>query len=121
MSVFRCLRSLDADEKRISLVASVVMPDHVHCLFTLRGTETLPATIKCLKGRSAQLVNESLQRRGPVWQPGYYDHLLRPEDRLELVLRYMWNNPTPAGSNFHCARDTWEWFRGCVIDSPPRV
>lgn len=97
----------------VHLLASVVMPDHIHCVFTLRES-TLPNALKRFRGSSAQRLNAQQQRTGPVWQPGYFDRLLRFDDPLEQVLRYMWFNPATLGTHFRCAQSVWTWFRTCI-------
>lgn len=113
--VFVCLRALDP--AHIGLIASVVMPDHLHGLFRLTGSEPLHAVMKRFRGSSAQKLNSLLERTGAVWQRGYFDRRLRLDDSLEQILRYMWLNPPTPGANFRCERETWQWFRTC-IDGP---
>jgi putative transposase len=116
--VFQHLHALDADSRMIELLASVVMSNHVHAIFTLRDDACLEAAMKHFRGSSAQAINRALGRTGPVWQRAYFDRLLRLNDRLETVIHYLWNNPTPPGKNFRCRRELWDWFRTCVTDHP---
>jgi putative transposase len=116
--IFHHLHALETDAHAIELMASVVMPDHLHAIFRLCGADTLEVTLKHFRGSSAQAINRALKRSGSVWQRGYFDRLLRIDDRLETVLGYMWHNPTPPGQNFRCRREIWEWFRACVHDRP---
>jgi putative transposase len=116
--VFQHLYGLEADPHGIELIASVVMPDHVHTVFRLCNEPGLETTMKRFRGSSAQVINRALNRTGPVWQRGYFDRLLRPDERLETVLHYLWHNPTPPGLHFRCRREIWEWFRTCVNDRP---
>ncbi|MBN2380988.1 hypothetical protein JXM67_14415 [candidate division WOR-3 bacterium] len=32
-----------------------------------------------------------------MWQRGYYDHILRKEEDLEIVANYIWGNPVRKG------------------------
>ena len=116
--VFKHLHALEADFQAIELIASVVMPDHMHPLFRLCDEAALETTLKRFRGSSAQAINRLLHRTGPVWQRGFFDRLLRPDERLETVLHYLWHNPTPAGAHFRCRREIWDWFRTCVKDQP---
>lgn len=92
------------------------MPDHIHAIVTLQGAMTLDRARKQFRGASAQAVNRTLGRTGSVWQRGYFDRLLRIDDRLETVLHYLRHNPAPPGLNFRCRRETWDWFHTCVHD-----
>ena len=117
--VFAHLHGLEVDHHAIELVASVVMPDHVHAIFTLQSDEpALGDVLRRFRGASAQAINRALNRAGPVWQRGYFDRLLRADERLETILSYMWHNPTQAGTAFRCRREIWEWFRSSVHDRP---
>ncbi len=77
--------------------AWVVMPDHVHWLFQLGDTLTLPAVVKQFKACSALRINRHLNRQGPFWQKAYYDHAIRKEEDLRQIARYIVANPLRAG------------------------
>jgi REP element-mobilizing transposase RayT len=73
--------------RRMELHAAVIMPDHVHLLFTpLRDEDGWPVPVhrimKAIKGTSARDVNQSLGVGGPVWQDESFDHVLRSEEKL---------------------------------------
>lgn len=79
-------------------LAFVVMPDHLHWLFSLAGNASLSGVVGNIKRHSARKVNELTDRRGlPVWQRGYHDHALRSEDAVIEVARYLVANPLRAG------------------------
>jgi len=78
-------------------LAWVVMPDHVHWLFSLGDGRDLSRVMGEFKGVSARGINRSLGRRGRVWQRGFYDHALRREEDLADVARYIVANPLRAG------------------------
>lgn len=72
------------------------MPDHVHAL--VRGTSggaDLRRFMKRVKQSSGQIYrrwsNEAL------WQEGYYDRVVRPEEDLSGIVRYIVENPVRAG------------------------
>jgi REP element-mobilizing transposase RayT len=80
----------------------VIMPDHVHLLFRPREKEqgkwySLAEIMKQIKGSSAIKVNQVLGRSGTLWQPEYFDRLIRDENELHEKWLYMWNNPLKAG------------------------
>ena len=86
------IASLRACEPEASTLAFVVMPDHVHWLFSLNATcplHRIVAKAKALSSRGC--------RGGKVWQRGFYDRALRREEDLQGVARYIVMNPVRAG------------------------
>lgn len=77
------------------LLAWVLMPDHAHLLLEL-GDEELSTCVARIKSATARRINARLYTNGPVWQCGFHDHALRPEEHLETVARYVINNPVRA-------------------------
>ena len=79
-------------------LAFVVMPDHVHWLFTLAANASLSGVIGDVKKHSARQVNDLLGKRGsPVWQRGFHDHALRSEESVWQVAGYLIATPLGAG------------------------
>jgi REP element-mobilizing transposase RayT len=84
--------------KTIQIHAAVVMPDHVHLLFTvLRDangwTFALPEILRAMKGTSARNINKLSGTTGPVWQDESFDHVLRGNESLRETLDYIRQNP----------------------------
>ncbi|PAU64625.1 REP-associated tyrosine transposase [Pseudomonas indica] len=82
---------------QVESLAWVVMPDHVHWLFQLNGTQELSALIKRFKAHTSQALAKRGHLRGGVWQKGFHDHALRKEEDLRAVARYIVANPLRAG------------------------
>lgn len=74
----------------------VVMPDHVHMVVKL-GKGTLSDAVKAFSTFTSGRINRLLNRRGPLWQAGFYDQALRGEKTLGAYLEYMLMNPVRAG------------------------
>jgi putative transposase len=95
--VERCMSALDASAKAesIEVLAYVFMPDHAHLLVQGSETSSLPRFMKHFK----QLTAFSFKRAtGEVlWQKGYHDHVLRRDEDLSDVARYLAANPVRAG------------------------
>ena len=80
----------------IVVIAYCFMPDHVHLL--IEG---------CSEGAdAAAFVHQAKQRsgyafaregEGPLWQPSYYDRVLRDDEASLAVARYIFDNPVKAG------------------------
>jgi REP element-mobilizing transposase RayT len=107
--------------KRFQLHAAVVMPDHVHLLFTPLCDEkgwpyALPLILKLLKGTSARSVNKLLGSCGPVWQEESFDHVLRSQESLEEKLEYLRQNPVRRGLATRPEDYPWLWVE-CGADT----
>lgn len=94
--VVRQMRQLH-EENILNSMAWVLMPDHLHWLFQLDESKSLSNTMKNLKGRTAIELNAYLQRKGSIWQRGFYDHALRKEEDIKQIARYIIANPLRAG------------------------
>jgi REP element-mobilizing transposase RayT len=80
-----------------TLLAWVVMPDHVHLLFELTGNKTLSQLIGRIKSKTALELNRGFATKNSIWQKGFYDHGLRSEESLLNTARYIIANPIRAG------------------------
>jgi REP element-mobilizing transposase RayT len=79
-----------------SLHAWVVMPNHVHLLWTPHIS--LAALVRKVKGTTAIRANRLLGRNGePFWQAEYFDRIVRTDDEFARVRRYIEWNPVKAG------------------------
>ena len=84
------------DEKRYSLLSFVTMPNHVHALFALHQGNKLQQTIQSWKSFTSKTINKKLHRNGRLWQPEYWDKMIRGEKHLLKVKEYIRNNPIKA-------------------------
>jgi REP element-mobilizing transposase RayT len=59
-----------------------------------RRRMTLPMVIGFYKMNTAKAINIANDSRGkPVWQRNYYEHIIRNEDALNRIRRYIQENP----------------------------
>jgi REP element-mobilizing transposase RayT len=85
------------EARRTSTLAFVVMPDHVHWLFTLGPDASLAGVMSRMKGFTARRINASIGRAGSkVWQVGFFDHAVRRDEDLQAIARYIVANPLRA-------------------------
>ncbi len=106
-----CVRE---NSSRINLHLAVVMPDHVHLVFTRRanGSGDLIAQaeiLQSIKSASAHAVNRHLGAKGRVWQSESFDRLLRDGEDVNKKLEYVFNNPVRAGLVRHAFEYRWTW------------
>jgi REP-associated tyrosine transposase len=85
--VAEALRHFDGD--RVSQIAWVVMPNHVHDVFVLNPAWSLERIILSWKGFTARKINRLVVRTGSVWQRDYFDRLVRDAKHLANCVRYI--------------------------------
>ncbi|MGB2635706.1 MAG: transposase [Candidatus Acidiferrum sp.] len=72
------------------------MPDHCHILAgALSENCDLARAVRAFKGVSTPCARELGIRN--LWQPGYYDHILRADESVNSVAAYIFGNPVRAG------------------------
>jgi REP element-mobilizing transposase RayT len=82
--------------RRYSLHAWSVMPNHVHALLTPLQEVSLEELMRVGKSVSATAINKHLRQTGRLWEPDYFDRLIRNADHFERVRRYIEWNPVKA-------------------------
>lgn len=81
---------------RCTQIAWVVMPNHVHVLFTLHEPFELKRLIGSWKQFSAREINLLLGQAGELWQRDYFDRLIRDEVHFWNCIRYIRRNAAKA-------------------------
>jgi putative transposase len=71
------------------------MPDHLHLLIEGAEKSSLPDYIHRFKQMSSYTFKKKSSQR--LWQRSYYDHVLRKEQSLRDIARYILNNPVRKG------------------------
>jgi REP element-mobilizing transposase RayT len=101
--------------KKFDLRAAVVMPDHVHMIFTPLVNQnamevySLAEIMNAIKGASSHLLNKTLARKGRVWQPESFDHVVRSSEGLDAKIQYLLDNPVRQGLVQHWTDYRWLW------------
>lgn len=102
---------------KMKLQVAVVMPDHVHIIFTplqCEGGEpfTFEEILGGIKGASAHSINKALKRSGSVWQDESFDHVIRCQESLEAKIEYVRQNPVRSGLVKKPEDYKWLWQEG---------
>jgi len=102
------------NKRKIHMHAFVVMPDHVHMLFTplLNGEDfsySLAEIMNGIKGASSHNVNKLLGRKGTLWEPESFDRIVRSEEDYEYHFIYIVQNPITAGLAKDADSYRWAW------------
>ena len=100
------------------LHAWVIMPNHVHLLFTPQVS--VSKLLGSLKAASAKRANLLLHRTGqPFWQDESYDHLVRNDAEFWRIQRYIENNPVTVG--LAVKPDEYAWSSAGRPGRPPQA
>jgi len=94
------IRQMDAFYSHISVDRYVIMPDHIHLLISVHGTEGHPgryvpaertSTIGRFVGTFKRFCNKEYGMN--IWQSRYYDHVIRNKQDYDEIWQYIENNP----------------------------
>ena len=86
----------------VELDEYIIMPNHLHgiILITNESNDTKSETgglgeiIRAFKTFSARRINNMRKTTGvPLWQRGFYEHIIRNDDDLNRIRDYIINNP----------------------------
>ena len=82
-------------EKDVKIHAYCIMPDHIHLLLEASKKTSIIEFLKRIKGRFATLCRKS----GKIvhLQRSFYDHILRRDEDVYNVAKYIIENPVRAG------------------------
>lgn len=97
------------DNQRYELMASTIMPNHVHVLMKLKPDFPMSSIMHSWKSFTALRANRILGRSGEFWEQEYFYRLVKSQRHLEFVLRYILNNPVKAGLCKEIFQ--WPWTR----------
>ncbi len=93
--------------KRYQLHAWVVMPNHIHALFTPLAGAQLARIVHSWKSFTSKRANRVLGRSGAFWQREFHDRFVRDEAHFLNVRHYIEENPVIAGL---CSRrEEWKF------------
>jgi putative transposase len=95
------------DKFDVALGRYVIMPDHVHLFIRGGRNFTLSSWIGGLK-RAMSVVLKSPH----IWQPGFFDHILRSDESYAEKWNYVRDNPVRAG--LVKAADDW-LYQGEIV------
>ena len=92
-------------ERPFGIDAWVVLPDHMHCVWTLpegdRDYSTRWSVIKARFSRAMphtdKRASHFARREHGLWQRRFWEHHIRDDDDLRAHVRYCWINPVKHG------------------------
>ena len=100
--------------RRFEVLAIVVLPDHLHCLWRLpqgdldnanRWAQIKAGFSRRLPANERRSAQRVARRERGIWQRRYWEHLIRDENDLRRHVEYIHFNPVKHG---HAVRPS-EW------------
>jgi REP element-mobilizing transposase RayT len=86
----------------------VIMPDHVHFFCSAElDAKPLPKFMQSWKQWTSKRIKQEGAIVGSVWQPEFFDHVLRSTESYSQKWDYVRENPVRAG--FVDDADHWPW------------
>lgn len=100
--------------RKVHMHAFVVMPTHVHMLFTPVENDKgepypLSEIMQGIKGTSSHNVNKLLRRRGHLWETESFDRIIRSDADFEYRMLYIVQNPIAGGLAKGPDDYRWAW------------
>ena len=110
------------NNRKIELYAAVIMPNHVHLLFTVLEADegepfSLAEIMKGVKGVSARNINQLLGRKGSLWQDESFDRIMRARE-FEFKRNYIIANPIDARLCERPEEYRWLWLAQARMSVP---
>jgi REP-associated tyrosine transposase len=92
---FRKYAKRAVEEFHVAVGRYVLLPDHIH-LFVCGGIDFVLSTwVSGLKRAISVAVH--VDEKTPLWQPGFFDHLLRNDESYGAKWEYVCSNPVRHG------------------------
>ena len=108
---------LHFDTDRYQLLAWVVMPNHVHVMVDIRRGHPLSRIVHAWKSFTGKAIARMTGQRR-IWQPDYWDRVIRSERHFGAAVDYIVENPVKAG--LVRSADEWPWSGVAgALSAPP--
>ena len=86
-----------AKDLKFRILCYCLMPDHLHVIVSPgESTLTLSKFLNIFKGRTTAVFRERKDLK-KIWQRSAFDHVIRTEENLKGVIKYIRNNPVRKG------------------------
>lgn len=95
-ALINLIRELPNDYPQIKIDSFAIMPNHVHLLIYLpidQEPVSIPAIVRTIKGRATAIHRRITQDTSGLWHKGFHDTIVRNDQHLAEVRRYIAENP----------------------------
>lgn len=85
--------------KPFKMEAICILPDHLHCIWTMEDDCNYPMRWQMIKTHFSRRYRHQHPelRQFKIWQPRYWEHVIRDEDDWQRHLDYLHYNPVKHG------------------------
>jgi putative transposase len=105
IEVLRQAVRLTKPERPFRINAWVVLPDHMHCVWTLPEGDAdfstrwsvIKARFSCAMPLGHRRKSHEARREHGIWQRRFWEHHIRDEAAFAACVRYCWINPVKHG------------------------
>ena len=90
-----CLLNIPKIYAGVHIDKYVVMPNHVHAIMVV-NSDDVKKSISQIIGQYKMAVTKLIRQCEPekiIWQRSFHDHIIRNQQRYELIWMYIENNP----------------------------
>lgn len=84
----------------------VIMPDHIHLFVRIGAEFKLSDFVRLLKQQITKELHTT-EIKGTIWQPGFFDHILRSSESYSEKWQYVFENP--VRKNLVSNSEEWQW------------
>lgn len=84
------------DGSRYWISDYVIMPNHIHLICTMHKAWSMRKQCGSWMRYTAVKINQMLNHSGALWQGEAFDHIIRSEDQLHYLRKYIAENPEQA-------------------------
>lgn len=93
----KILKSIKLDEKIVSIISFCLMPTHIHLILKQNTDSGISIFMSKILNSYARYFNSAHKRNGPLWAGRFKNVLIRTDEQLLHLTRYIHLNPTSAG------------------------
>ena len=89
--VHDAIKEIPGHYQGVELNKYTIMPNHIHLILVIRDGSPKGPSIHTIIQQFKRAV--SIRIGTPIWQPRFYDHIIRSEREYQEIWRYIDNNP----------------------------
>ena len=99
---------LNEEQKRLHCIIYTycLMPDHVHFMISPEEGYSVLEFANQYKGKTTNR-SWDFGWKGKLWQPRFFDHIIRSDESLNKIAKYILNNP--VRKELADSTADWEW------------